>query len=109
LLHNDEVFTELKIPAGRRSMTETESRVSALVGLTITLLFVVAILDEFSTRKLSIVFFMLFWIPMLVVHELGHAIAAKRQGDSEAFEHFRDAFAATTRSRSLARRVVALT
>jgi LytS/YehU family sensor histidine kinase len=109
LLHNDEVFTELKIPAGRRSMTETESRVSALVGLTITLLFVVAILDEFSTRKLSIVFFMLFWIPMLVVHELGHAIAAKRQGDSEAFEHFRDAFAATNRSRSLARRVVALT
>ena len=74
------MFTELKIPAGRRPMTQSEARISTVFGLVITLLFLAAIFDEYSPKKLSIVFYVLFWVPMLVVHELGHAITARLLG-----------------------------
>jgi hypothetical protein len=74
------MFTDLRIPAGRRPMTDSETRISAVIGLVITLFFLFAVFEEYSTRKLSVVFFILFWIPMLVVHEAGHALAAKALG-----------------------------
>jgi hypothetical protein len=74
------MFTDLRIPAGRRPMTDSETRISALIGIVIAFLFMLAVFEEFSTRKLSVVFFILFWIPMLIVHELGHALAAKAMG-----------------------------
>ncbi len=74
------MFTDLRIPAGRRPMTDSETRISALIGVVIASLFMLAVFEEFSTRKLSVIFFVLFWIPMLVVHELGHALAAKAMG-----------------------------
>ena len=61
-------------------MSKSEARVTAIVGGVITLLFVAAIFDEFSTRKLSIIFFFVFWVPLLVIHELGHALMAKALG-----------------------------
>jgi hypothetical protein len=74
------MFTELRIPAGRRPMTDSEARISATIGLVFTLLFLAAIFEEYSPKKLSIVFYVLFWVPMLVVHELGHALMAKALG-----------------------------
>ena len=74
------MFTDLRIPAGRRPMTDSEARISAAIGLVITLLFVAAIFEEYSPKKLSIVFYILFWVPMLIVHELGHALAARALG-----------------------------
>jgi hypothetical protein len=38
------------------------------------------ILSDFEIRRLSAVFILVFWIPLLVVHEFGHAIAAKLCG-----------------------------
>ena len=74
------MFTQLRIAAGRRPMTDAEARISAIVGLLLTLLFLAAILEEFTPQKLSIVFYILFWVPMLIVHELGHALAARMLG-----------------------------
>lgn len=74
------MFTQLKIAAGRRPMTDGEAKVSAIVGLLLTLLFLAAILEEYTPQKLSIVFYIVFWVPMLVVHELGHAFAARLLG-----------------------------
>ena len=74
------MFTDLRIPAGRRPLTVTETRISVAIGAVITLFFLVAVFEEFSTRRLSVIFFILFWIPMLAVHELGHAVAAKALG-----------------------------
>ena len=61
-------------------MSRSEARFTAIVGGAVTLLFLAAIFDEFSTRKLSVVFFFIFWVPMLVVHELGHALMARALG-----------------------------
>ena len=74
------MFTDLRIPAGRRPMTDNEARIAAAIGLAISLLFLVAIFEEYSARKLSIFFFILFWVPMLVLHEFGHALAAHLVG-----------------------------
>jgi hypothetical protein len=61
-------------------MSDSESRVTIIASSIIALLIVAAIFDEFSTRKLSILFFFIFWVPMLIVHELGHALMAKALG-----------------------------
>jgi tetratricopeptide (TPR) repeat protein len=74
------MFTDLKIPAGRRPLTQAEARISAATSIVITLLFLAAILDQYTPQKLSILFYFLFWIPMLAVHELGHAVVAKALG-----------------------------
>ncbi|MBT8080597.1 MAG: site-2 protease family protein [Gammaproteobacteria bacterium] len=74
------VFTELKIPAGRRPLTRSEARASAILGALFSLLMLGAILDDFTMQRLSIVFLVLFWIPMLVLHEFGHALMARALG-----------------------------
>ena len=61
-------------------MTDSETRISVVIGLVISLLLLFAVFEEYSTRKLSVVFFILFWVPMLVLHEAGHALAAKALG-----------------------------
>ena len=74
------MFTELRIAAGRRPLSRNELLVSAALGAVFTLFILAAIVDEYSPRKLSIVFFLVFWVPMLVLHELGHAVAARLCG-----------------------------
>ena len=74
------MFTELKVPAGRRPLTRTEARISAILGTLFSLMIVAAIFEEFSPRKLSIFLILLFWLPMLVLHELGHAVMARALG-----------------------------
>jgi Peptidase family M50 len=74
------MFTELRIPAGKRPMTRSEQRIAIAVGAAFTALILAAILQEFSVRKLSIVFMLVFWVLMLVLHELGHAVVARLLG-----------------------------
>lgn len=38
------------------------------------------LLSDYGPRKLSALFFLLFWIPLLAIHEAGHAIAARACG-----------------------------
>lgn len=74
------MFTDLRIPADRRPVTRTEARISTILGTIFSLMILAALLDEFEAKKLSVLFLILFWIPMLVVHELGHALMAKALG-----------------------------
>ena len=74
------MFTELVIPAGRRPLTASEARISAILGTIITLILLAAVVDQYSVRSLSVLFLVLFWVPMLVVHELGHAVVARLLG-----------------------------
>ena len=74
------MFTDLQIPAGRRRLSQTEARISATVGILFTIMILLAIFEEYSAGRLSVILVLLFWIPMLVLHELGHAIAAHLLG-----------------------------
>lgn len=38
------------------------------------------LLSNYEPRKLSIVFFLVFWVPLLFLHEFGHALMAKMCG-----------------------------
>lgn len=71
------MFTELQIPAGRRPLSRAEAQISAVVGFAFTIMILVAVFDEFSASRASVLFIVLFWVPMLVLHEAGHALAAK--------------------------------
>ncbi len=74
------MFTDLKIAAERRELTASESRISIAVGSIITLLIAASIFEDFSPKGLSVLFFFLFWMPMLVLHEIGHALMARLLG-----------------------------
>jgi hypothetical protein len=39
-----------------------------------------AVFEDFSYGRLSVLFILLFWMPLLILHELGHAAAAKMLG-----------------------------
>jgi hypothetical protein len=71
------MFTELQIPAGRRPLSRAEVQISAIAGIAFTIMILIAVFDEFSASRLSVLFILLFWVPMLVLHEAGHALAAK--------------------------------
>ena len=61
-------------------MTRSERLISAVLLIAFASLILLAILDQYSPKKLSILFFLLFWLPMLVLHEIGHAIVARAVG-----------------------------
>lgn len=50
--------------------------------LSVVFLFMMSmeILTDFSPRKLSVLLFLISWIPLLFIHEFGHAIMAKITG-----------------------------
>jgi hypothetical protein len=78
--HNQGMFTDLKIPAGRRPLTAAEARITVIVGTLFALMILAAVFDEYSAQRLSIVFIILFWAPLLALHEFGHALAARLLG-----------------------------
>lgn len=78
--HNPLMFTDLKIPAGRRPLTASESRIAAIAGTLFAVMILVAVFEEFSAARLGLIFIILFWAPLLVLHELGHALAARQLG-----------------------------
>lgn len=61
-------------------MSRTEAQLSIVVGLAFTIMILLAIFEEFSYDRLSVLFILLFWVPLLVLHEAGHAIAARLLG-----------------------------
>lgn len=74
------MFTDLQIPAGRRPLTGGE-RTGVVVGCLIFGAFMLAaLLEDFRPEKYSAIFFVLFWAPMLALHEFGHALMAKALG-----------------------------
>lgn len=70
------MFTDLQIPAGRRPMSRNEARISAIVGIAFAVMILAAVFEEYSASRMSVLFVVLFWVPMLILHELGHAFAA---------------------------------
>jgi len=77
---NSWMFTDLRIPAERRKLSPSEQRILTIFSAFFVVMIILVIAEEYSTKKLSILFFFLFWGPMLVIHELGHALAAKLLG-----------------------------
>ena len=61
-------------------MTKTETWVTLGVSIAFTLMVALAIFEEFSIGRLGVVLFFVFWVPMLVLHELGHAVMARALG-----------------------------
>ena len=74
------MFTELRIPANRRPQTRGETLTLTIVSAVITALILLAIFEESSNGKLGAVFILLFWGPLLVLHEMGHAWMARAVG-----------------------------
>lgn len=73
-------FTQLRISADLRPVSRGESLALWLIGGAFGVLILAAVLQQFVPQKLSIVFFVVFWFAMLVLHELGHALMAKALG-----------------------------
>ena len=50
-----------------------------IVIITLLFLFMMSmeVFSNYEPRKLSVLFFILFWVPLLFLHELGHAVMAK--------------------------------
>ena len=67
-------------PSPRLPTTAGEKRaLSVFAGLLLALFFA-EIVSDFNRVKLSIVFALLAWVPLLVLHECGHALAARAVG-----------------------------
>ena len=43
-------------------------------------LMAVSLFEHYQPQKLGVIFFLLFWIPLLVIHEAGHAVVARLCG-----------------------------
>lgn len=67
-------------PAPRRPTTRSERWVMGLFALALCGLGVAELLSDQDPRKLSVVFVMLCWYPLIVLHELGHALCARFLG-----------------------------
>ena len=67
-------------PAPRRPLSPGERRGVAVFLVVLLSLVALELGDEFTPRKLGAVFAVAFWVPMLVVHEWGHALVARLVG-----------------------------
>lgn len=61
-------------------MTRGERWIVAVVAVGVLGLFAAEIARDFDTRKLSALFIVLWWWPLLLAHELGHAACARLFG-----------------------------
>ncbi|MFC1641491.1 site-2 protease family protein [Myxococcota bacterium] len=67
-------------PSPRLPTTATERRIVAVSAVVLFGLFAAEIGHAFTAVKLSAVWIALFWVPLLVLHEVGHALAARWVG-----------------------------
>lgn len=67
-------------PAPRLPVSRGERRVLLVLAAGFVALLGADIIDGFNRQKLGAVFVLAFWLPMLAVHALGHAIAARLVG-----------------------------
>lgn len=70
------MFQDLRIPAGRRPLTSSEIFWSGVALALFLGLILGELVSGFHPAKLSVLFMAVFWVPLLVLHELGHAAAA---------------------------------
>lgn len=64
-----------------KSPTTTGEKVFILlISLVVFSMLCMEILTNYEPKKLSALLFVVFWIPLLVIHEFGHAIMAKMLG-----------------------------
>jgi hypothetical protein len=64
----------------RGAMTPGERWFAGLVVVIIIGLFAAELATNYQPAKLSVLFFVLFWVPLLVLHEAGHAVVAALVG-----------------------------
>jgi hypothetical protein len=64
----------------RRPLTPAERWISGIFLAVILGLFVVEVFHDYQPVKLSALLIVLFWIPLLALHEAGHALAAALLG-----------------------------
>lgn len=64
-------------PSPRLPTTRGERLTVAMLGLILGGLVVIDLLDDFHVDKLSLPFVALFWLPSMLLHEIGHAVAAR--------------------------------
>lgn len=67
-------------PAPRRPLTRGEVRAALAFALLFLALVGLEVARDHTTVKLSMVFVLLSWLPMLLIHELGHALCARALG-----------------------------
>ena len=67
-------------PAPRRPLTAAEVRAALSFAAGILVLLTADMWSDWSPAKLSMLFVLLAWLPMLVIHELGHALVARLVG-----------------------------
>lgn len=63
-----------------RSPEGNERWITAGIALVFMALMGMAVFENYEPRKLSVVFFLVFWIPLLVLHEAGHAMVSRLCG-----------------------------
>jgi hypothetical protein len=67
-------------PAPRRPLTGAELRAALFFAFGMVVLLTADMFNDWSPGKLSMLFVVLAWLPMLVIHELGHALVARLVG-----------------------------
>ncbi|MDD9946129.1 MAG: site-2 protease family protein [Myxococcales bacterium] len=67
-------------PAPRRPLSKGERLGAGLFSALLMGIVAAELLDGGDPRKLSVVFVVLFWYPLIVIHELGHALCARWLG-----------------------------
>ncbi|MCK5725571.1 MAG: M50 family metallopeptidase [Thiotrichaceae bacterium] len=61
-------------------LTRTEIIIISLFAVGFLFMLSMEMLSNYQPRKLGALFFILFWIPLLFIHEFGHALMAKFLG-----------------------------
>lgn len=63
-----------------KPLTRVEIIIILLFSISFLVLMGMEIISDYQPRKLSAILFVIFWIPLLFIHEFGHAIMAKLLG-----------------------------
>ena len=63
-------------PSPRLPMTDGERLAMTVCGAVFLALFVIGFAQDWTPRKWGLLFMIVAWVPLLVIHELGHAFAA---------------------------------
>jgi thioredoxin-like negative regulator of GroEL len=67
-------------PAPRLPVSSGERTFVVVISLAFVGLIAADLAQSFSPNKLGVLFVLLFWVPLLVLHELAHALAARSVG-----------------------------
>ena len=67
-------------PAPRLPVSSGERTFVVVISLAFVGLIAADLAQSFSPNKLGVLFVLLFWVPLLILHELAHALAARSVG-----------------------------